>query len=76
MCTFCGSVEGTLLHLFWNYPKVKTLVTFIREKIVSFNENTDYIRSPCFILGIDKKCKDSKKFNNLYLEVKRYIFLC
>ena len=62
MYTVCGSVEEILIYLFWNCPKVKTRITFIREKIVSLNKNTDYIKSTCFILGIDQKCKDSEKF--------------
>ncbi len=76
ICTFCKQCEETLMHLFWNCQKVKSLIEKINETLFTkmLSNCLSEIDCKLFMLGSTKPEKLS--LNMLCLEVKRYIFKC
>ena len=72
-CTFCKKEKETLIHLFWNCPKIKSFILNVQNFLQNHNIvwNVD---CKSFILGYQKPSQGH--FNILCLEIKRYIFLC
>lgn len=71
LCTFCNMESETIIHLFWECPIVKNLITNLKE---SFRKCDVKWNLDCksFILGTKKEMH----LNMFCLEIKRYIFLC
>ena len=69
MCTFCKCCEETLLHLFWECQKIQSLFQYLRENLHNFD---DVLCCKSFILGTETK---DFKYDILFLELKRYIYL-
>ena len=72
LCTFCQVNEETLVHLFYECCKIKPLIQYISMKISEFNEHFE-IHSLHIILG---SCQKNYEIDIVFLEFKRYVFLC
>ena len=73
LCTFCLSEEETLVHLFWNCNVVQTLLNCVKNVISTGNEPFT-LDCQTFMLG--STCENCDKYNILYYEIKKYIYLC
>ena len=71
-CTFCNSNEETIEHLFWHCCNVKPLLEHIISKIKEIDRE---LKVDCLLVILGGG-KNMYKWNILFLEFKRYIYLC
>ena len=69
MCTFCKCQEETLTHLFWECSKIQSLFEYLKDNIQNFD---NFFCCKSFILGSET---NDYKYDILFLELKRYIYL-
>jgi hypothetical protein len=72
LCSFCGSNEETLNHLFWDCVMIKPLINYILDSL-SIIDPSAQIKDMHVLLGYGNS---DYKVDILLLEFKRYIFLC
>ncbi len=74
LCSFCNKHEETLTHLFWECEHTQSIINYIKHSLILNNFNLLNISCQDVLLGI---CSDKMTpINILFLEIKRYIFIC
>ena len=71
-CTFCGTHEETLLHLFYDCEYITPLMNKITTILKNLDRNLQ-INSRIFLLGT---YKPNFLLDSLLLEVKKYVYFC
>ena len=69
MCTFCNCQEETIVHIFWECRKVQPLFQYLKDKLHNLES---LLSCKSFILGTESS---DFKYDILFLEMKRYIYL-
>ena len=76
LCTFCKMEEETLIHLFWNCYKIQDLLNKIKDICTNANISINCFKKEFFILGSYNSKSKNVAYDILFLEIKKYIYLC